>query len=207
MIQRVVQNIGIRGNFIFIVQSEHYDKYFLDIVLNAIAPNCKIVKTDGVTQGAACSVLLAKHHINSNAPLVIANSDQLVEWNSEEFFGNCTNSDIDGSISTFKCDHPKFSYAKIDDSLYVTEVAEKKVISNHATTGIYYWKRGSDFVKYAEEMIRQNIRVNNEFYVAPVFNMAIKDNKRFTIQQCEQFHCLGTPEDLEEFLLKNINKI
>ena len=96
--------------------------------------------------------------------------------------------------------HPKWSYAKTDKYGNVTEVAEKKVISNHATVGIYFWKKGSDYVKYAEKMIKKNIRVKNEFYVCPVFNEAIKDNKKIIIENIEEMWGLGTPEDLEVFL-------
>ena len=85
-------------------------------------------------------------------------------------------------------------------NMEITEVAEKKVISNHATVGIYFWKKGSDYVKYAEKMIKKNIRVKNEFYVCPVFNEAIKDNKKIIIENIEEMWGLGTPEDLEVFL-------
>ena len=92
--------------------------------------------------------------------------------------------------------------AKIDENGYVTEVAEKNPISDIATVGVYFWKKGSDYVKYAEEMIKENIRVNNEFYVCPVFNEAIKDNKKIRTFDIEKMWGLGTPEDLNVFLMK-----
>ena len=98
--------------------------------------------------------------------------------------------------------HPKWSFAKIDENGYVTEVAEKNPISDIATVGVYFWKKGSDYVKYAEEMIKENIRVNNEFYVCPVFNEAIKDNKKIRTFDIEKMWGLGTPEDLNVFLMK-----
>jgi dTDP-glucose pyrophosphorylase len=79
-------------------------------------------------------------------------------------------------------------------------VAEKKPISNVATVGFYYWKKGSDFVKYAESMIQQDVRVNGEFYVCPVFNHAISDGKKIRNYQAEKMWGLGTPEDLKFFL-------
>jgi len=96
--------------------------------------------------------------------------------------------------------HPKWSYAKISKIGLVTEVAEKKVISDNATVGIYYWKKGSDYVKFAERMIKKNIRYKNEFYVCPVYNQAIKENKKILIEQIHKMWGLGTPEDLEYFL-------
>lgn len=199
MVQTVVDNIGIRGQYIFIVQKEHYTKYNLDILLPAIVPGCQVVQLDGVTEGAACSVLTAKHLIDNQTPLLIANSDQFLEWSPHQFLQCCSNN-IDACISTFTSDSPKFSFAKLDDKGYTVEVAEKTPISNIATTGIYWWKQGSDFVKYAEQMIAKNIRTNGEFYVCPVFNEAIKDNKKVITCHCDAFWCLGTPEDLEYYL-------
>lgn len=204
MIQVVVENLNINGRFIFIVQKSHHEKYNLKYFLNAIAPNCVIVCTDGLTEGSACSILLAREYINNDNPLVIANSDQYLEWDARQFLYTCASDGIDGCISTFENSHPKFSYASVDDDGYVTHVAEKRVISPHATTGIYYWARGSDYVKYADAMIAKDIRVNGEFYTCPVFNEAIQDGKKIKIAPARKFWCLGTPEDLDLYLRNKI---
>jgi HAD superfamily hydrolase (TIGR01509 family) len=173
MIQVVVENLNIEANYIFIVRKEHYEKYSLQYLLNLISPNCKIILVDSLTEGAACTTLLAKEFINNDEPLLMANSDQFVEWNSNECLYAFSADGIDAGIVTFNATHPKWSYAKLGEDGFVSEVAEKKVISDIATVGIYYWSKGSDYVKYAEQMIEKNIRVNNEFYVCPVFNEAI----------------------------------
>lgn len=200
MIQWVVDNLNVEAKYIFIVQKSHFEKYNLKETLNNFCPNNEIVQVDGITEGAACTTLLAKTFIDKDEPLIIANSDQFVEWNNEEFIYTSTTGDLDGNILTFKSTHPKWSYVKLNDSGYVTEVAEKRPISDVATVGIYYWRRGSEYVKYAEQMIRKNIRVNNEFYVCPVFNEAIEDGKRIRTFNIEKMWGLGTPEDLEYFL-------
>lgn len=202
MIQQVVESLNIEGNYIYVVQKSHREKYNLDAFLNLITPNCKIVEVDGMTEGAACTALLAKELINTQQPLFFANSDQYVEWNSNEFMYKMQEMSVDGGILTFESTHPKWSFAKIDEFGFVQEVAEKKPISNIATVGLYYWKNGSDFVKYAEQMIKKNIRVNNEFYVCPVFNQAIEDNKKIKTVHIDnnKFWGLGTPEDLQSFL-------
>jgi HAD superfamily hydrolase (TIGR01509 family) len=200
MIQMVVENLNIDANFVFVVQKEHREKYNLDTLLNLIAPNCKVVEVDGLTEGAACTALLAKEYIDSEAPLFFANSDQFVEWDSNEFFYKMNETDADGGIVTFKATHPKWSFAKIDDNGIVTEVAEKNPISDLATVGFYYWKHGSDFVKYAEQMIANNVRVNNEFYVCPVFNQAIDDGKVIRTFDVPKMWGTGTPEDLKHYL-------
>lgn len=200
MIQVVVENLNIEANYIYIVQKEHYEKYNLKYLLNLVTPNCKIVQVDGLTEGAACTTLLAKEYIDNDSPLVMANSDQFVEWDSNNVMYSFKADGIDGGILTFKSTHPKWSYAKLNDDGFVCEVAEKKPISDNATVGIYYWDKGSDYVKYAEQMIAKNIRVNNEFYVCPVFNEAIEDGKKIRVKEIKKMWGIGTPEDLNVFL-------
>ena len=200
MIQVVVENLNIEANYIFLVQKSHYETYNLKYLLNLIAPGCKIVQVDGVTEGAACTTLLAKEYIDNDAPLVMANSDQYIEWNSNECMYAFSADSIDGGILTFKATHPKWSYAKLDDTGFVSEVAEKKVISDEATVGVYYWRHGSDYVKYAEQMIEKDIRTNGEFYTCPVFNEAIGDGKKIRVKNIEKMWGIGTPEDLNYFL-------
>ena len=200
MIQLVVENLNIDARHIFVVQKEHYNKYNLRHLLGLISPGCEIVQVDGVTEGAACTTLLTKEFINNDEPLVYANSDQFLDWDSNEFMYSMEADEIDGGMLTFTATHPKWSFAKLDDDGFVSEVAEKKPISDIATAGIYYWRKGSDYVKYAEEMIEQNIRVNNEFYVCPVFNQAIAAEKRIKIFHMEAgMWGIGTPEDLDYF--------
>ncbi len=142
MIQVVVENLNLDANFIYVVQKSHREKYNLDILLNLITPNCKIVEVDGITEGAACTALLAKELINNEQPLFFANSDQFVVWDSNEFMYKMNETNADGGIVTFKATHPKWSFAKIGHDGFITEVAEKKPISNDATVGFYYWKHG-----------------------------------------------------------------
>ena len=202
MIQVVADNLNIEANYIFIVQKEHYEKYNLETVLNLVKPNCTIVQVEGVTEGAACTTLLAREYIDNEEPLIIANSDQFVEWNSNEVLYAFSTEGVGGGILTFESSHPKWSYASTDENGWVTEVAEKKPISNNATVGIYYWSRGCDYVSCADEMVEQDIRTNNEFYVCPVFNQFIERGGKVRIKHIkpEGMWGLGTPEDLTHFL-------
>lgn len=202
MIQKVVENLNLNGRHIFIVQKDHYERYALQYLLPLISPGCEIVQVDGVTEGAACTTLLAEKFINNNTPLVIANSDQIIKYGipiSKIDGIDKTDGCVDGRLLVFESTHPKWSFVKVDNYL-VTEVAEKRPISNIATCGVYYWARGSDYVKYAKQMIDKNIRVNNEFYIAPVYNEAIADNKKIGIRRVAEMWGLGTPEDLREYL-------
>lgn len=203
MIKVVTANLNFDANFIFIVQKAHRIMYNLDTLLNLISPNCKIVEVDEVTDGAARTTLLAKKYIDNNAPLILANSDQFIEWDSNEFMYKMSETNSDAGIVTFRSTHPKWSFVKINEIGLVIEVAEKNPISNNATAGIYYWKNGSDYIKYAEQMIRKDLKVNNEFYVCPVFNEAIADGKQIRVFEIEKMWGLGTPEDLDVFLSRN----
>lgn len=206
MIQVVSENLNIDARHIFIVQKSHYEKYHLKTLLNLISPGCEIVQVDGVTEGAACTTLLAKELIDSDYPLLIANSDQFIEWDSNEFMYSMMADGIDGGILTFRSTHPKWSFASLDENGYVTRVAEKEPISDIATVGVYYWSKGSDYVKYAEQMIKKEAKVNNEYYVAPVYNEAILDNKKFKTFDVKKMWGIGTPEDLDIFLSNEVSK-
>jgi|TARA_R110000868_G_scaffold22680_1_gene92878 HAD superfamily hydrolase (TIGR01509 family) len=200
MIQVVIENLNIEANYTFVVRKEHYEKYSLQYLLTLIAPNCNIIQVDSLTEGSACTTLLAKEFINNDYPLLLANSDQFMQWNSNESLYAFNADGIDAGILTFKATHPKWSYAKIGEDGFVSEVAEKKPISDNATVGVYYWNKGSDYVKYAEQMIEKNVRTNNEFYICPVFNEAIADGKKIRIKEIERMWGIGTPEDLNYFL-------
>ena len=205
MIDVVTKNIAPKceHRFIYICQQEHLEKYALAEKLEKISPNCAIVTVDHITEGAACTVLLAEKYIDNDEPMMIANSDQFVDTDINEYLSAM--GDSDGLIMTMPADDPKWSFIKYDENGYVTMVREKEVISNEATVGIYNYAKGSDFVKYAKQMIRKNIRVNSEFYVAPVYNEMIEDGKKIVFKDVgEKMHGLGTPEDLERFLREDL---
>lgn len=204
MIARVIDSLGIDGNYIFIVQQEHLVKYNLDILLSDLVPGCNIVSIYGPTDGAARTTLFAKYLIDNNTPLIIANSDQIVEWDEDVFLSLVKRNNV---IATFMNEemNPKWSFSKIKDA-QVIEVAEKNPISDIANVGIYGWSRGSEYVQYAQQMIDKNIKTNNEFYIAPVYNEAIADGKRVISYFVDKMYGIGTPEDLKLYLIRN-NKI
>ena len=144
--------------------------------------------------------MLAKQFINCDEDLLIANSDQIVEYEKENFKLLKQLTSVDAVVYTFKDVHPKWSFVKVDKDGFAVEVAEKKPISNIATCGIYWYRKGSDFVKYAEQMIEKNIRVNNEFYIAPVYNELIGDGKKLIPFHVHKMWGIGTPEDLNSYL-------
>jgi dTDP-glucose pyrophosphorylase len=203
MIQRAIWGAGIGGRVIYIVQSEHNKEYNLSELLPGFTPELEVLvlEVDGVTEGAASSVLAAKEYINNDELLVICDSDGVVEWEPNEFLIDAGEGrGLDGSIAVFTSKDPKFSYAKTDENGIVTMVAEKDPISENACAGVYYWRFGSLFVEYAEKMIRADKRINGEFYVAPVYNEAIAEGAKVGVYAVDNYSPMGTPEELDEYM-------
>ena len=202
MIQRVVENLDFQAEYIFLVRKEHIEKYdgLLGTLEQITNKNSKVVVVDSLTEGAACTALLAKEYINTDDDILIANSDQIIEYEKENFISIKNLTSVDSIVFTFNAIHPKWSFVKTNSRGFITQVAEKNPISNIATCGIYWYRKGSDFVKYAESMILKNIRVNNEFYIAPVYNELIEDNKTLVPFYVHKMNGIGTPEDLNAYL-------
>tara|TARA_R110000868_G_scaffold340944_3_gene601813 strand:- start:180 stop:896 length:717 start_codon:yes stop_codon:yes gene_type:complete len=202
MIQAVVENLDFDCEYIFLVRKNHLEKYDgLKETLSRITNNrLQIVEVDGLTEGAACTALLAKEYINNDDDLLIANSDQIIEYQPQNFNTMRSLTDVDAIVWTFNDVHPKWSFVKTNARGFCTEVAEKKPISDIATCGIYWYRKGSDFVKSAEQMIQKDIRVKNEFYIAPVYNELIGDGKTLIPFFVHKMHGVGTPEDLNNYL-------
>ena len=207
MIEYVTHNIrpDCEHRFIYICQLEHLERYHLAQELERMAPGCAVVTVDHITEGAACTVLLAERYIDNDDALMIANSDQFVDTSINEYLNKMGN--YDGLIMTMPANDPKWSYIRYNESGFVTLVREKEVISDQATVGIYNYKRGSDFVRFAHQMIEKDIRVNNEFYVAPVYNEMIEAGRKIVFCDVgEKMFGLGIPEDLNTFCDNPISK-
>jgi dTDP-glucose pyrophosphorylase len=212
MIKVVIDNIRptTPHRFIFICQKSHVEKYKLAEKLNFWAPGCELIELEGLTEGAACTVLTATALINNDDSLMIANSDQYVDCDIDQYLNTLTKNRLDGIIMTMTANDPKWSFAGIDSNGLVSTVVEKEVISDEATVGIYNFKRGADFVAAANTMITKNLRVNGEFYVAPAYNQLISNMHRIGIFNIgidgAGMHGMGTPSDLDKFLLLPISK-
>jgi dTDP-glucose pyrophosphorylase len=212
MIKVVIDNLRptINHRFIFICQRQHSQEYELETKLRAWAPNSELVLIDSLSQGAACTVLSAKHIINSNDALMIANSDQYIDHSIDSYLRYMDDQNLDALIMCMKGSDPKWSFAAVDKDGNVTRVAEKEAISDIATVGIYNFRRGSDFVKAAEKMIEQRLQVNGEYYVAPVYNslieQGIKTGTYLIGTDGNGMHGIGTPTDLQSFLQSEVSQ-
>lgn len=213
MIRLVIMNLrpARPHRFIFICQKSHIQYYQLERLLGSWAPGCSVIGIDGLTEGAACTVLRAKGLINNTDALMIANSDQYIDFSIDTYLSRMDTGELDGLIMTMKAADPKWSFVGLDSQGLVTTVVEKEVISNEATVGIYNFRRGVDCISAIEAMISKNLRVNNEFYVAPVYNELISMGCRVGVcnvgAEANGLYGLGTPADLELFLSLPIHRI
>ena len=206
MIEIVVNNLKPKceHRFIFVCQQEHLDQYEYERELNRIAPGCVVIGINGITEGAACTVMCAESFIDNNDPLMIANSDQWVDIDINDYLNKLDDDNLDGLIMTMKADDPKWSYAKVNEKGFVTSVVEKVVVSDEATVGIYNYRYGNEFCRHVKGMIAKNERSNGEFYVAPVYTyMYEQDDAKIGIfnvgKEADGMYGLGTPADLDLF--------
>ncbi len=196
------------SDFIFICHSDHERDYKISEALKAIAPGATILFTPVVTEGAACTVLLAKGHIDDEEDMMVVDSDHFVVC--QEFKKHrelAIKNGWGGLLPTIERDTPQYSYdrlkyysyARLDDEGNVVETREKQVISTHGTV-MYYFTKWKYFVSAAEAMIEKNSRYNNEFYMCPVYNEVIAHGHIVRTLPVQLAMHLGTPEEAEYFV-------
>ena len=204
MLEQVIANVTPRqGQVTLLLRRQHLDAH-ADLAYQLQESGHQITPVSSLTEGTACTVLLARRLFDNDRPMMVANSDQLVDFDVNAFIEDCLARNLDGSILVFRDPSmdPKWSFAKVDEDGLVIEVAEKKPISDLATVGIYFFSRGCDFISAALDMIVANDRVNNEFYTCPVYNYMIRNGLRIGVYEVpmRSMAGLGTPEDLSAFL-------
>lgn len=205
MICAAVESMGISGNYIFVIREEHDKQYNLENELKKLI-DCTVLKVNYLTEGPACTALIAKNLINTEEPLIIANCDQIMHWDKDGFNSFCNNYPHDGFVVTYYSRTEKNSYARMNAHGLVSEIKEKQVISNVSTNGIHFWKSGRLFVQSVNDMIEANDRApNGEFYIAPSYNYMINKGMKVGIFHIpnEQHWAVGTEEDLEQYLSQN----
>lgn len=214
IIQYAIESLDIDGNYIFVIRKNIFSGDLKNL-LHKLKPSCNIIEIDYLTEGSTNSILLAENFINNNNELLTTNCDQITNWNSKEFINFCKNKKIDGCVGTYKFEDIElnkkspYSFILTDENKKAIKLEEKFAISSNALCGIHYWKKGKDFVYSAKEMIKNNDRVNNEFYVSKTYNYLIKYDKIITYYELKDntFTSLGTPEDVQKYILwlKNEN--
>ncbi len=204
MIDHVIKNVTPQNAVSTLLLRQEHMIENPEIASDLRATGATIISVNQLTEGTACTVLLARHSYDSNDAMMVANSDQIVDFDVNAFVADCFDRQLDGSILVFRDPNmdPKWSYVKLREDGTVEEVAEKKPISDLATVGIYLFTRGKDFVGACADMIALNDRVNGEFYTCPVYNYLIRNGGRIGVYEIpiSAMHGIGTPDDLKLYL-------
>lgn len=210
MIKLVIDNLrpARPHRFVFVCQRAHVTDYDLRPKFADWAPGNAIIELDGVTDGAARTVLTTKDLIDTSDELMIANSDQYVDVAIDDYLAAQDERGLDGLIMTMTADDPKWSYALLDNEGLVQRVVEKQVVSTEATVGIYNFREGRMFVAAAKAMIAAREQTNGEYYVAPAYDRMVAAGLRVGVYNIgsdgDGMHGLGTPADLEKFVSMTI---
>jgi dTDP-glucose pyrophosphorylase len=191
------------NNIIFMVDKLENDRYYLGDIIKLVLPESHVITIEGETSGAALTSLLAVEYIDEEMPLALINGDQLLDHDENDCIEYFQQHNADAGVIVFNSYHPRWSYVKINKDGLVCEAAEKKPISNNATTGFYYYKKASDYIKYAKSMILKGGDVKGVFYVCPVFNEMILDQKKILPYQIDlkKYHSFMSPEKVRKFEL------
>jgi NDP-sugar pyrophosphorylase family protein len=205
MVENVMANLAIpNAHYILIGRQDHFEAQAVTVAALRARSDVTLVPISDTTEGAACTVLLARRLIDGDVPLLIANCDQIVDMDCNDMIQDAERRGLDGSILVFRNDARdlKWSFARLGQDDMVEEVREKVAISDLATVGIYYFRRGRRFIDAAVDMIAHNDRTNGEFYTCPVYNYAIADGARIGVYEISPnaMHGIGTPEDLTAYL-------
>tara|TARA_Y100000992_G_scaffold288783_1_gene242737 strand:+ start:375 stop:1529 length:1155 start_codon:yes stop_codon:yes gene_type:complete len=193
-------------NLIFVLRDEHvYNHHMDELLMKKFGDDISIVVLDQLTDGSVCSCLFAQQLIDNDAPLVIHTLD--IEFRPVFDPHVMDTLDADGLILTFKSNSTNYSYAQLDKDGNVIKTAEKKAISPNACVGIYGFKKGSDFCKYAREMIERDLRTKNEFYISPLYNVLIEDGKKIVTEDVDKMHIFGTPDEYHFYKDNVVQKI
>lgn len=192
-------------NLIFVVRDDQISNHNVDQILKSkYGDDIEIVVTDGLTEGSVCSCLLAEEYINNDIPLFIHTLD--IEFSPQVIPENFVKrTHVDGTILTFKSNSTNYSYVSLSNDGYAIQTAEKKVISDHACVGIYYFKSGKVFCDNAKEMISRDLRTNGEFYISPLYNVLIEKGMKIDTLLVDKMHIFGTPKEFE-FYKSNVVK-
>ena len=206
MIEHVLASFGLMEvNFILVLQEKFLTEQKEQ--LEKLKNNYKLefVTVPKLTMGAAITALAAHKKINPNYDIVFADSDNIFDKNDIfDFIQNVRKNDLDGALLTINSDRPCYSYANVDEDGFLIETREKEVISNHAITGVYYFKNLEQFKDSTIDLIVESDLSKGEFYMSNVYNHLRKVTNKIGVFDIKHFDCVGTPEQLKEYIERKI---
>jgi len=205
MVELVIEGMKsittIENNVIVVINKQDDDRYYLGDVIKLILPNSHVMVVSQKTAGAVATSLLTIERIDESTPLLLINGDQVLDYEERIFIDYFVNENADAGTVTFNSVHPRWSYVKTNHRGFVCEAAEKRPISNNATAGFYYFKKSFDYIECAKRLILKDNHLNGLFYICPVFNEMILDQKNIVTYQIDasKYHSFMSPEKVKQF--------
>ncbi|MBY0353698.1 NTP transferase domain-containing protein [Candidatus Babeliales bacterium] len=210
IIEHVVNLFPGEHNFIFICNQEHLQTTEMYNVLRRIAPSGTIVSIPKHKNGPVYAVSKVFNLIDNDEEVIVNYCDFSMYWDYNNFLHHTRTRNADGAIPAYKGFHPHMlhdpNYAFIkDQNQWLLEIKEKAPFTTnktneYASTGAYYFKRGSLLKKYFPELIERDINVNGEYYVSLIYNLLKRDGLNVSVYEVQHMLQWGTPEDLEEYV-------
>lgn len=202
MIEMVVDNYEDIDpkNYIFVFSDTDCKKFHLDDSVKILSPASKVIKLSNQTAGALCTCLMAVEYVNDDIPLIIANSDQIIDIDYKKVLNHFEKIGADAGVITFPNIHPRWSYARKNGE-EVVEVTEKRPISKDAIAGFYYFKKGSDFIQAAKNALIKQNNLDGKYYISASINEVILMGKKvgyYDIKK-EQYKSFYSPAKIKEY--------
>ncbi len=213
LVQRVIEGVseidGAETRVVCLVPKAENRKFHTGQVIQLIRPGTIVEEVNGATGGALCTALLASHHIEEKSPVIIINGDILIEYSLRSVLADFKARNLDGGLVCFNDVHPRWSFVKLGENGLAIEVAEKRPISNLATTGLNYFARGSDFLAAAAQSLMKDAHVDGLFYMTPIYNEMILQGKRVGAHWIPKakYFSFKAPQDLAYFEERHHEKV
>jgi hypothetical protein len=202
LLERIVRPLAAeRYNLIYCLRGAHIRKFHLREIVDAIAPGQRLIAVEGVTRGAACTALLATDWIDNDSELLIVSLNEYLEVDLISAVRDFAARKLDAGTLVFDSLHPRYSYVRLGADGLVIEAEQGRPISNAATVGAFWFRRGADFVAGAKQMIRKEDHLDGNFYVCPVFNQMILMHRRIGVSWIAPggYHPLKTEAQIHQF--------
>jgi len=196
------------GSNVFFIDRTFHKADGVEETIKEHYPKASFITIENLTEGQACTCLLAKEYIDNDEPLLIAGCDNGMVLDKNSFLQ-----------MTGKCDVLAFTYRnnpavlvnpnaygwlRVDTMQRITSLSIKKAISptpmnDHAIVATFWFKHGKQFVQATEKMIIENDRINNEFYVDQVMKHCIELGMDARVFEIDRYIGWGTPKDYENY--------
>jgi dTDP-glucose pyrophosphorylase len=203
MFRIAIENLNISGHYYLLVKLKHMQRILSQLKFLPQDSQYTVIPIKKRVNGSTAACLTLCETIMPNEPLIVANCDQIIDWNSVDFLKFCELCTAEGVVTTFKANSAQHSYARENEDGQVIEIKEKQVISNDALCGVHFWNRADMAFWSFQKALEGPPHYNGEYYIAPTYNEIIKLDGLVLQYKTNGMVVLGTPHQLEEYISEN----